>query len=89
MMERHPKACRIILDDSYMDDISSGCNEVTEAIDLQREITSILTDADFPLRQWVSNSEELMKVIIHYGRCEEGVAAKTKDACGKFVSTLV
>lgn len=63
MMERYPEACKIILDDSYMDDLSSGCSEVKKAIQIQRVITAILADAGFPLRKWISNNKEFMKQI--------------------------
>lgn len=60
---KYPDACKIILEDSYMDDVSSGCESVEKAIKLRREICKVLAEADFPLRKWMSNSEQLLETI--------------------------
>lgn len=62
-MHQYPHACKIISKDSYMDDISSGCDTVDEAINLREEISHVLAEADFPLRKWASNSHELLETI--------------------------
>lgn len=85
-MDEHPRACKIILEDSYMDDISSCCDALEEAVELQRNITDILAEANFPLRKWVSNSGELMQRIP--GSEKGGFEERTGNACGKYVSTL-
>lgn len=86
LIEKYPEACRVILEDSYMDDISSGCETLNEAIELQRNVTAILAEASFPLRKWVSNSNELMKCIPESDK--EGAGTKTDHGYQKFVSTL-
>lgn len=85
-MNEFPEACKIIVKDSYMDDVSSGCNKVEKAIQLQREVTSILAEAGFPLRKWVSNSEELMAHISDIDR--EGGSENVKTGCGKYAPVL-
>lgn len=62
-MNEYPEAYQIISKDSYMDDISSGCNDIEKAIRLRKEITRVLAEANFPLRKWASNSKELLKTI--------------------------
>lgn len=62
-MSEYPEACQIIMKDSYMDDISSGCNELEDAIKIRENLTQVLAEADFPLRKWVSNSDELLATI--------------------------
>lgn len=81
-----PEACKIILQDSYMDDVSSGCDNVTEAIKLQKEVTQVLSRAGFPLRKWISNSEELMEKIPQSEK--ESVAVEVRGGFKKFVTTL-
>lgn len=49
-MNEFPEACKIIVKDSYMDDVSSGCNKVEKAIQLQREVTSILAEAEMGVK---------------------------------------
>ncbi|XP_055308893.1 uncharacterized protein LOC129572817 [Sitodiplosis mosellana] len=83
-MENFPEACSIILNDSYMDDVSSGCDTVEEAIQRRAEITHVLQQGGFPLKKWASNSEELLESIP-----EDEIELKTKELGGyKYVSTL-
>lgn len=51
MMIKYPEASQKILDDSYMDDVSSGCECTEKAIQLRKEINAILADANMPLRK--------------------------------------
>ncbi|XP_055308400.1 uncharacterized protein LOC129572460, partial [Sitodiplosis mosellana] len=83
-MENFPETCSIILNDSYMDDVSSGCDTVEEAIQRRAEITHVLQQGGFPLKKWVSNCEELLESIP-----EDEIELKTKELDGyKYVSTL-
>ncbi|XP_031633794.1 uncharacterized protein LOC116347361, partial [Contarinia nasturtii] len=50
-------------ENSYMDDVSSGCDDVNTAIRLQREITAILAEAGMPLRKWATNNLEFLNKI--------------------------
>ncbi|XP_031639984.1 uncharacterized protein LOC116351968 [Contarinia nasturtii] len=61
--EHFPEACNIIKNDSYMNDVSSGCGDLSKAKNLRKEITQVLADAGFPLRKWVTNSKELLRSI--------------------------
>lgn len=49
MMNIYPEASQKILEDSYMDDVSSGCESTEKAIRLRKEINSILAYANMPL----------------------------------------
>lgn len=83
-MNEFPEACKIILNDSYMDDVSSGTDEVEKAILLREQITEILDRAGFPLRKWVSNNKGFLDSIPYEQREKE-----YKELNGyKFVSTL-
>lgn len=79
--ERYPQASELILSDLYMDDLSSGCDDLETATQIQKQTTQILADAGFPLRKWMSNNEELMERIPENQK--EGAASE--DGC---ISTL-
>lgn len=63
--EQHnsPEACRIILNDFYVDDLASGADNVEEARRLQHEIKETLMRGGFNLRKWASNSAEILGAI--------------------------
>lgn len=83
-VEKFPEACSIILKDSYMDDVSSGCDTVEEAIKIRKEITQVLKGAGFPLKKWASNCDEFLDSIP-----SEEIELKTKTIGGhKFVAML-
>jgi hypothetical protein len=42
---RHPKAAQVLRDDSYVDDLLSGTSTVQEAIEVQRELSTLLDTA--------------------------------------------
>ncbi|XP_059226530.1 uncharacterized protein LOC131998179 isoform X3 [Stomoxys calcitrans] len=55
-----PLACKVIESDTYVDDVISGCDSVTEAIKLAHELVLLLAKSGFTLRKWSSNSTELL-----------------------------
>lgn len=57
------KLKKIIKSDFYVDDLLSGCDSVEEAITLYSDLSTTLSHAGFSLRQWRSNSPELMSKI--------------------------
>lgn len=68
--ENYPEACSVIKQDMYMDDVSSGTDDVQTAIKLQREITYVLGLAGLPLR----NRYQIVKrYSIRYLRAKEMV----------------
>lgn len=83
MMIKYPEASQKILDDSYMDDVSSGCECTEKAIQLRKKINAILADANTPLRKWASNSKELLKSIP-----DELKEPLKQQGVYKYVSTL-
>ena len=48
--EKYPPATNVLSQDFYMDDVHSGCDNVTEAFKLQHDLTALLVSAVFPLR---------------------------------------
>lgn len=81
-----PEACEIIKSDSYMDDVTSGCDDLESAVRLQREITSILAEAKFPLRKWKTNDIEFLKQIPESDR--DG-ASTERNENGEAVTTIL
>lgn len=61
--DKFPKACEIIIKDSYVDDVTSGCDNLETAIKLQKEITMNLSEAKFPLRKWITNDMNFLRCI--------------------------
>ncbi|KAG1656930.1 hypothetical protein GQR58_023669 [Nymphon striatum] len=56
-------------DNLYVDDLLTGANSVEEAIDLYQQTTEIIAKAGMNLRQWASNSPEIIKSI---QQCRKG-----------------
>ena len=59
-MHQFPKACEVVIHDFYVDDLVSGAASTEEAIQLAREVSSLLSSAKFNLRKWVSNDLQLL-----------------------------
>ena len=51
------------MDDLYVDDLVSGCNELEEGKALYDRSKAILAEAGFDLRKWVTNDKELAEYI--------------------------
>ncbi|XP_075210265.1 uncharacterized protein LOC142317594 [Lycorma delicatula] len=61
--KQFPKASEVIRRDFYVDDLQTGADDLTEAMQLQGEITAILKQAGFDLRKWCSNSSTLLESV--------------------------
>lgn len=60
---QHPSAATLLLQDTYVDDIVSGCSTEQEALQLQQELIALLKKGGFELRKWCSNSELLLQAV--------------------------
>jgi len=63
--KRYPGNASAIRRDFYMDDLMTGAETIQECIQLQTQISNILSSAKFPLRKWCSNSDE---ILAHVGK---------------------
>ena len=45
--EKYPPAAMVLSQDFYMDDVHSGCGNVTEAFKLQDDLTALLASVGF------------------------------------------
>ncbi|XP_075230318.1 uncharacterized protein LOC142329529 [Lycorma delicatula] len=61
--KQFPKASEVIRRDFYVDDLQTGADDLTEAMQLQGEITAILKQAGFDLRKWCPNSSALLESV--------------------------
>lgn len=62
-MKEHRAAAEAILDSFYVDDMLGGQDTVEKAIEMHRELTTLLRKGQFELAKWATNSPELNSVI--------------------------
>ena len=62
--EKYPPAAMVLSQDFYMDDVHSGCGNVTEAFKLQDDLTALLVSAGFPLRKWCWNHTSILEEVL-------------------------
>ena len=60
---QYPVASDIIKNNFYMDDCLAGADSVDELLNIQRDVTKILSSGGFELRKWLSNKKEILKKI--------------------------
>ena len=61
--QTHPRAADVIKQDFYVDDLLTGVDTIDDAIQLQRELTSLLNTAGFNIRKWRANHMDIMDSI--------------------------
>ncbi|XP_055542768.1 uncharacterized protein LOC129728356 [Wyeomyia smithii] len=61
--EHYPLAARAIAMDTYMDDVLTGSDNVTEATNLRIQLEALMESGGFHLRKWASNSAEVLDGI--------------------------
>ncbi|XP_058817718.1 uncharacterized protein LOC131681030 [Topomyia yanbarensis] len=61
--ETFPSAQSAVLEDFYVDDFISGADDIQSAIQLRRQVSTMLHSAGFPLRKWASNSSAVLAEI--------------------------
>ncbi|XP_036347466.1 uncharacterized protein LOC118756836, partial [Rhagoletis pomonella] len=59
----YPFAARVILNDTYVDDIATGCDNVDELLQLKTELIELLKRANFKLQKWCSNCKPLLETL--------------------------
>lgn len=61
--KRWPIASQVVLRDFYVDDILTGADSVGEAMELQMDLSNMLSTGGFLLRKWASNSNKVLEKI--------------------------
>ncbi|KAJ0176435.1 hypothetical protein K1T71_007614 [Dendrolimus kikuchii] len=59
--DRFPIAREITLSDFYMDDLMTGCQNISEGKEIYYQMKQLLAKGGFDLQKWKSNNSELMK----------------------------
>ena len=55
--DTHPRECDIIKRDSYVDDILSSRNKISEVVNITKGIDTVLEKGDFVIKHWVTNAD--------------------------------
>lgn len=61
--QRHPIATEALLNDFYVDDLLSGSDSITAAIDKQNQIRTVLRKGGFELKKWTSNCPQVLENV--------------------------
>ncbi|XP_065094522.1 uncharacterized protein LOC135715039 [Ochlerotatus camptorhynchus] len=72
--DRYPLAVAAITEDTYMDDVITGCDTLEEAKKLQIQLEGMTSSGGFRLRKWASNCAEVL-----YGIPEENLAIRASE----------
>ena len=60
---RFPLAARAAMEDTYMDDVITGSDEVDEALKLRVQLDEMMCSGGFHLRKWASNCPRILEGI--------------------------
>ncbi|XP_065082123.1 uncharacterized protein LOC135704593 [Ochlerotatus camptorhynchus] len=66
---RFPLAAKATTEDTYMDDVITGSNNVKEAVELRKQLDEMMSSGGFRLRKWASNRPAVLE-----GVAEENLA---------------
>ena len=61
--EKYPQATMVLSQDFFMDDVHSGCGNITEAFKLQDNLAALLAIVWFPLRKWCLNHTSILDEV--------------------------
>lgn len=96
---RFPLGAAMLKRDFYVDDLLSGANSVSEAIEMQRQVTELLNHGGFDIRKWSSNDHQVTDDINEDARelCSDASTLKAlgivwcplRDTLSIKVSTLL
>lgn len=56
--DKYPDATKIIVDNSYVDDILGNCHDYETASDLMKEIESVVARGGFKIKQWTLSGDQ-------------------------------
>lgn len=60
---KYPVASKIVKTDFHVDDLLTGADTVETVKTIWKEVREMLAEAQFPMRKWSSNSNEVLKQI--------------------------
>lgn len=74
-----------VLNDFYMDDLLTGCQDIDEGRTICKEITQLLQGAGFELQKWCSNRKDLLEGIRDIGEKQKGTLELKADNIRKIL----
>lgn len=74
-----PKAAAVASNSFYVDDLPTGADSEEEAIELHRELHSLMLNGGFPLCKWTSNSWPVLQAISQTSDAEKFVCFKNDN----------
>lgn len=86
----YPAAVRVMREDRYVDDVTTGTDSPAEATNLIRTLSSMMREGNFHLRKWMSNSPEVMAGIPAIDRAdlEQVINFCSQEDSGQIMKTL-
>ena len=81
---KYPNVAQVLSNDFNVDDLLSGTTTTKEAIQLRKELSTLLQTAGFTLRKWPSNNQQFPDTIPELKESRQTLALDNKDG----VSTL-
>lgn len=58
-----PLAANVLISDTYVDDIITGCSNIDQAVALQIELTQLLREGGFELHKWTTNKPQVLSHV--------------------------
>lgn len=58
--DQYPRVCHVLKNDTFVDDIVTGCSTLAEALQLQNDLIGVLNKGCFELRKWASNHPQIV-----------------------------
>lgn len=77
---RYPRTCKLILNSFYMDDFLVSVSTREEALEAYKELTEILSQAEFKLRKWASNDRIILRDILDSSEEKEKIVEFRESA---------
>uniref|UniRef100_A0A146L5E8 DUF5641 domain-containing protein n=1 Tax=Lygus hesperus TaxID=30085 RepID=A0A146L5E8_LYGHE len=74
-----PEAVKVLNRDTYIDDIATGTNSLSDTIKLQNDLISLLAKGNFTLSKWASNNSQLLKNVQASDMNDEPVSLSSKE----------
>jgi hypothetical protein len=61
--EQYPLAAEVLMNNTYVDDVNTGCNDLKQLIETKCQLTDLLKLGGFALHKWCSNNKQLLEDI--------------------------
>lgn len=59
----YPRACEVIKNCFYVDDVMHGAHDINELIEIYNELRAVMSNAGMNLRKWTANSDAFLNMI--------------------------